>query len=623
MSEEMAVGDKAPSEENKVGDTDAEMEATDSVAASEPPIETTAAEPEQPSAPVEDPPDEDLPETIAAIIEELGKDDNIGRSDNIETTDIDIKNDIENKNAIDIKNDPEVKDDDIYQDVKNYNEEKNEEGKNKVDIEEAKIKTVVQEAEIKVDPDEGEIKEGKEVEKSNIPKVEATRGVKRRASTAFSDDGMEEFKGFENCVSSNLPDYSRIVERLEAEVSAAAKSYKPLKTVMAAPTPRASKRARQDTDSSRPSSALSSRSEGDTAMSTDASPSPAARGGRRATVEMSSPLLRVPLERGWKRELVYRAAGATADNPNRRNADIYYYTPLGKKLRSTREVSEHLSGTGLTLENFSFFKEPLGIDDPEKEIIRDAKVLRRVESPVLAVTPTTLESKRTPKPKPPKGASPEPVTPKSPPAKIKLGRQMLQPCSLTCGRGVPSLACAACLCLYHPSCVGFVTALPPDRFLCKNCRKSSSPPLEPPPLVHKSGMSTSTHHSQLPSVPNMAANIPANTSTPRRLPVPVPVPAKVPKSDKRVLLRMKVAGGGPDGERVWAVAKPTTPVTPTPAPPPPTPPPTPAAPTVVPALPVATQSAPSPLPVCRPSLPQSLAILNGRRFIVVSRALHR
>ncbi|XP_039748261.1 uncharacterized protein LOC120625300 isoform X1 [Pararge aegeria] len=455
MSEEMAVGDKAPSEENKVGDTDAKMEATDSVAASEPPIETTAAEPEQPSAPVEDPPDEDLPETIAAIIEELGKDDNIGRSDNIETTDIDIKNDIENKNAIDIKNDPEVKDDDIYQDVKNYNEEKNEEGKNKVDIEEAKIKTVVQEAEIKVDPDEGEIKEGKEVEKSNIPKVEATRGVKRRASTAFSDDGMEEFKGFENCVSSNLPDYSRIVERLEAEVSAAAKSYKPLKTVMAAPTPRASKRARQDTggckwsdhleeevtafvktffddgvkagkrqrrgtDSSRPSSALSSRSEGDTAMSTDASPSPAARGGRRATVEMSSPLLRVPLERGWKRELVYRAAGATADNPNRRNADIYYYTPLGKKLRSTREVSEHLSGTGLTLENFSFFKEPLGIDDPEKEIIRDAKVLRRVESPVLAVTPTTLESKRTPKPKPPKGASPEPVTPKSPPAKIKV-----------------------------------------------------------------------------------------------------------------------------------------------------------------------------------------------------------
>lgn len=36
-------------------------------------------------------------------------------------------------------------------------------------------------------------------------------------------------------------------ERLEAEVSAAVKTYKPLKTVMAAPTPRARKRARQDT----------------------------------------------------------------------------------------------------------------------------------------------------------------------------------------------------------------------------------------------------------------------------------------------------------------------------------------------------------------------------------------
>lgn len=65
------------------------------------------------------------------------------------------------------------------------------------------------------------------------------------------------------------------------------------------------------------------------------SSSPAVR-GRRATTEMSSPLLRVPLERGWKRELVYRAA---LDQHSRRNADIYYYTPQGKKLRSTREVS--------------------------------------------------------------------------------------------------------------------------------------------------------------------------------------------------------------------------------------------------------------------------------------------
>ncbi|KAM3955947.1 uncharacterized protein ACR2FA_010112, partial [Aphomia sociella] len=125
-------------------------------------------------------------------------------------------------------------------------------------------------------------------------------------------------------------------------------------------------------------------------------------------------------------------------------------------------------------------------------------------------------------------------------------RRLAQPCSLTCGRGVPTLACAACLCLYHPACAGYAAGPPTTPVLCKNCRKSSSPPLEPPPLTHKSGVTAS-------SVP---AAVPANV--PRRLPVPVPVPVPVPKArpDKRVLLRMKVAGGGPDGERVWAVAKP-------------------------------------------------------------------
>ncbi|CAB3249062.1 unnamed protein product [Arctia plantaginis] len=464
------------------------------------------------------------------------------------------------------------------------------------------------------------------------------------------------------------------------------------------------------TDGSRPSSALSTKSDGD--GSTDASSaaySPAGPGsraggaggaGRRATTEMSSPLLRVPLERGWKRELVYRAA---LDAHSRRNADIYYYTPHGKKLRSTREVGEHLAGTGLTLENFSFFKEPLGVDDPEKEIIRDAKLIRRVDSPIAATTPATpVEGKRTPKPKAPKGASPEPqpaVTPaattvKSPPAKIKqvksVGsrlsassgtparkaaaapaapaaqpapaaaaaaaatpatpappatpaatpaapaldnnnsaawkkprppappplvsrpldrdqhaldpqspRQVVQPCSMTCGRGVPSLSCAACLCLYHAACAGYVHTAPPDPFLCKNCRKSSSPPLEPPPLTHKSGV---------------AGAVPLVTPVPRRVPVPVPVPTKVPR-DKRVLLRMKVSGGTPDGERVWAVSDQSQPQQNQ-------------------SQLKSSQSAHSAQVVPpqsmqamgrargpRPSLPQSLAVLNGRRFIIVPRSL--
>ncbi|CAH0696406.1 unnamed protein product [Spodoptera exigua] len=258
------------------------------------------------------------------------------------------------------------------------------------------------------------------------------RGIKRRASSAFSDNGDEDFKGFDDIkIEVKTEDYSRVLERLEAEVTEASKDLVPIRTVMAAPA-RASKRPRKDTDGSRPSSALSSRSDEGGTTDVSAASSPAHRGGRRSTIEMSSPLLRVPLERGWKRELVYRAA---LDAHSRRNADIYYYTPYGKKLRSTREVAEHLAGTGLTVENFSFFKEPLGVDDPEKEIIRDAKLIRRVDSPIAAtVPPTQVEGKRTPKPKAPKGASPEPVTPastattttsagaanKSPPAKLKV-----------------------------------------------------------------------------------------------------------------------------------------------------------------------------------------------------------
>ena len=64
---------------------------------------------------------------------------------------------------------------------------------------------------------------------------------------------------------------------------------------------------------------------------------------------------------------------------------------------------------------------------------RDAKLIRRVDSPIAAtVPPAQVEGKRTPKPKPPKGASPEPITPAttaaakpSPPAKIKVNMKLL------------------------------------------------------------------------------------------------------------------------------------------------------------------------------------------------------
>ncbi|XP_014207654.1 uncharacterized protein LOC106638805 [Copidosoma floridanum] len=92
---------------------------------------------------------------------------------------------------------------------------------------------------------------------------------------------------------------------------------------------------------------------------------------QKVSVDVTNPLYKEPFNHGWKRELVYRAG--TSENQTRRMADIYYYTPEGKKVRSYREVIEFLTASELTIDNFTFFKEPLGVNDPNKEIIRDAK----------------------------------------------------------------------------------------------------------------------------------------------------------------------------------------------------------------------------------------------------------
>ncbi|XP_030028265.1 uncharacterized protein LOC115445906 isoform X2 [Manduca sexta] len=366
MSDEMAVSDNVAGDEDKLNSSDAPESTT------EDPQETPAPQPEEeaPPAAILDPTFADDPPPEYEESEEP--------SEMIENSDFDEK--IED----------EIVTEKIEKDI---------------DVPEAEVKQ-----EMDSDP----------VEPADV-EDDSTRGVKRKASDAFSDTANEEFKGFVAVDFKPTSEmYSRILDRLEAEVIAAKKDFTPLRQVMATPPPpgRASKRPRKDTDGSRPSSAMSSRSDEATDASGVSTASSPMQRGRRATIEMSSPLLRVPLERGWKRELVFRAA---LDAHSRRNADIYYYTPKGKKLRSTREVAEHLSGTGLTLENFSFFKEPLGVDDPEKEIIRDAKLIRRVESPVSSPAPVTqvVEGKRTPKPKQPKGASPEPNA-KSPPPKIRV-----------------------------------------------------------------------------------------------------------------------------------------------------------------------------------------------------------
>lgn len=60
-------------------------------------------------------------------------------------------------------------------------------------------------------------------------------------------------------------------------------------------------------------------------------------GKQKAVVDMSNPLYKEPFKYGWKRELVFRAS---SDSTLKRMADIYYYTPKGKKVRSFREVAE-------------------------------------------------------------------------------------------------------------------------------------------------------------------------------------------------------------------------------------------------------------------------------------------
>ena len=95
---------------------------------------------------------------------------------------------------------------------------------------------------------------------------------------------------------------------------------------------------------------------------------------------------------GWRREVVYRA---TVDPGTKTLCDVYYYAPDGKKLRSGREVSEYRkfspsmfntcavlinvlispvdkTVSPYTVENFTFFKEPIGMD-AQQEMLRHAK----------------------------------------------------------------------------------------------------------------------------------------------------------------------------------------------------------------------------------------------------------
>ncbi|XP_055380361.1 uncharacterized protein LOC129611309 isoform X2 [Condylostylus longicornis] len=116
------------------------------------------------------------------------------------------------------------------------------------------------------------------------------------------------------------------------------------------------------------------------------------------------PIFRKPFEMGWKREIVLRALPGSKDK-----GEVYYITPSGKKLRTRHEIQVNLT-SGLTLDNFTFSKDALGAD-PEDEIIRSAKPSgRNIETSTAKISEisTPASTKRIPKPKAPKGASPPP-----------------------------------------------------------------------------------------------------------------------------------------------------------------------------------------------------------------------
>lgn len=124
---------------------------------------------------------------------------------------------------------------------------------------------------------------------------------------------------------------------------------------------------------------------------------------RHLARDCSDPKYLKPMEQGWKRELVYRKTEPKGSDPAKRTGDIYYYTPAGKKVRSRVEILEHLRGTNLTVEHFCFQKEPLGLDDPSKEIIREASVRKSLAESSPAVKKE--KSPKIPKQKALKGAS--------------------------------------------------------------------------------------------------------------------------------------------------------------------------------------------------------------------------
>ncbi|XP_034947108.1 uncharacterized protein [Chelonus insularis] len=103
---------------------------------------------------------------------------------------------------------------------------------------------------------------------------------------------------------------------------------------------------------------------------------------KQKSVDITNPLFKEPFKYGWKRELIYNKGDL--ENSSQKAIKVFYITPKGnKKVYNLKQVAEHLNTKELTIDNFTFIQEPIGINDSECEIIREEDI---VSTPVLTVS---------------------------------------------------------------------------------------------------------------------------------------------------------------------------------------------------------------------------------------------
>lgn len=80
-------------------------------------------------------------------------------------------------------------------------------------------------------------------------------------------------------------------------------------------------------------------------------------------------MLRAVLDAGWKREVVMRSRRSSG----RKTGDVYYYSPDGKKFRTSKQVEKYLieSNSPFTIANFTHAKIRVS-GNPEQEVVRTA-----------------------------------------------------------------------------------------------------------------------------------------------------------------------------------------------------------------------------------------------------------